>query len=113
MLQRILAATLVALTLALPVFAATPVNVNKADAATIADALDGIGMTKAKAIVAYRDAHGPFKSVDELGEVKGIGHATLERNRQAILLSDSGAKAQAADAPTTQGSPKGGSKKKH
>ncbi|MET0332056.1 MAG: helix-hairpin-helix domain-containing protein [Dyella sp.] len=77
--------------LALPVFAATPVNINKADAATIAQSLDGIGPSKAAAIVAYREAHGPFKSVDDLHQIKGIGAATLERNRSAILLQgDSG-----------------------
>jgi len=91
-----LAALAFALTLALPglSFAATPVNVNKADAATIATSLDGIGESKAQAIVAWRDAHGPFKSADDLAQVKGIGPATLERNRAAILLTDT-----AADAP--------------
>lgn len=76
--------------LALPAlsFAATPVNVNKADAATIASSLDGIGLSKAQAVVAWRDAHGPFKSADDLAQVKGIGQATLERNRAAILLTD-------------------------
>ena len=85
-----LAVFALALTLALPglAFAATPVNVNKADAATIASSLDGIGQSKAQAIVAWRDAHGPFKSTDDLAQVKGIGQATLERNRAAILLAD-------------------------
>ncbi|OOG50170.1 helix-hairpin-helix domain-containing protein [Rhodanobacter sp. C01] len=85
-----LAAFALALTLALPglSFAATPVNINKADATTIASSLDGIGQSKAQAIVAWRDAHGPFKSADDLAQVKGIGQATLERNRAAILLTD-------------------------
>lgn len=73
--------------MALPAMAATPVNINKADAQTIATSLDGIGLSKAKAIVAYRDAHGPFKSVDEVGHVKGIGAKTLARNRDAIRLN--------------------------
>ena len=84
-------------------------NVNKADAAAIADALDGVGLAKAQAIVAYREAHGPFKSVDELGQVKGIGQATLERNRDAILLADAGGR-PAADAPA-KGAHKSGKKK--
>jgi len=85
-----LAALALALTLTLPglSFAATPVNVNKADAATIASSLDGIGQSKAQEIVAWRDTHGPFKSADDLTQVKGIGPATLERNRAAILLTD-------------------------
>jgi len=93
-------ASLLAFALALPAFAATPVNVNKADAATLAHSLDGIGPSKAAAIVAYRDEHGPFNSVDDLSHVKGIGPATLERNRSAILLSDAeGAAKPAAAAP--------------
>jgi competence protein ComEA len=78
-----------ALTLALPGWslAATPVNINTADAATLAKSLDGIGDSKAQAIVAWRDAHGPFKSVDDLSQVKGFGPKTLERNRAAILLT--------------------------
>jgi competence protein ComEA len=88
--------------------AATPVNVNKADAATIAKSLDGIGPAKAAAIVAWRDAHGPFKNVDEVGQIKGIGAATLERNRQAILLSGD---APAADADTAKAAPPKGRRK--
>ncbi|WP_049623216.1 ComEA family DNA-binding protein [Frateuria defendens] len=99
MLARFATAAAFALALALPAFAATPVNVNKADAAAIADALDGIGQAKAEAIVAYRQEHGPFKSVDELGQVKGIGQSTLERNRDAILLADAGAAPASAAAP--------------
>jgi len=94
-----IAATLLAFALAWPAFAATPVNVNKADAATLAHSLDGVGPTKAAAIVAYRDEHGPFKAVDDLSHVKGIGPATLERNRSAILLADGDAPAKPAAAP--------------
>ena len=82
-----------ALALAVPglLFAATPVNINQADAATIAKSLDGIGKSRAEAIVAWRDAHGPFKKADDLHHVKGIGKATIERNRSAILLADGAA----------------------
>jgi competence protein ComEA len=78
-----------ALTLALPGWslAATPVNINTADAPTLAKSLDGIGSSKAEAIVAWRNAHGPFKSVDDLSQVKGFGPKTLERNRASILLT--------------------------
>ncbi|HTV85694.1 MAG TPA: helix-hairpin-helix domain-containing protein [Dyella sp.] len=93
-------AAIVGLTLATgwSAFAATPVNINTADAETIAHALDGIGLAKAKAIVAFRDEHGPFKNIDDLGQVKGIGKATLERNHDAILLSGEGAKADTVPA---------------
>ena len=51
-------------------------------------ALDGVGMTRALDIIAYREEHGSFKTVDELERVRGIGKATLERNRSRILLDD-------------------------
>jgi len=60
------------------------VNLNTADAATLQRELTGIGEVKAQAIVAYRDEHGDFASVDELLEVKGIGEATLEKNRDKL-----------------------------
>jgi competence protein ComEA len=79
--------------------AGTPVNINQADASTIAKSLDGIGQSRAEAIVAWRDTHGAFKSADELAQVKGIGKATLERNRASILLAD----AAAATSPAASG----------
>lgn len=94
MFKKTLCALALCLAMALPALAATPVNVNAADAQTIAASLDGIGMSKAEAIVAWRKAHGPFKSVDDLGNVKGIGAKTLSRNRDAIRL-DGNAKAPA------------------
>lgn len=97
MFRSLLAATL-ALAFALPAFAATPVNINKADAATISASLDGVGPAKAKAIVAWRDAHGAFKTLDDLAQVKGMGPATLKRNSDAIQFSGSAAGA-AAKAP--------------
>jgi competence protein ComEA len=86
-------ALLMGMAFSMTALAATPVNVNKADATTIAKALDGVGMTKARAIVAYRDEHGPFKSVAELANVKGIGPATLAHNKDDIRLSGASAKA--------------------
>ena len=62
------------------------VNINSADAGSIAEALAGIGPAKAEAIVAYRKAHGPFKSVEQLREVQGVSAKTLERNRGRIQL---------------------------
>lgn len=67
---------------------AGPVNVNTADAETISAELQGIGLSKAAAIVAYRSEHGPFKSRAELTSVKGIGARTVEINRENILLKD-------------------------
>ena len=79
--------------LTLPIVAhAGPVNVNTADAETISAELQGVGLSKAHAIVDYRKAHGPFKSVDDLTLVKGIGERTVEINRANILLKPSGKK---------------------
>ncbi|WP_430388420.1 ComEA family DNA-binding protein [Dyella sp. 20L07] len=102
-----LAALLLGLALSLPAWASTPVNVNKADAATISHSLDGIGPSKAAAIVAWREEHGPFKSVDDLSQVKGVGPATLERNRDAILLGDAAGDSKPDNkAPTAKAKPK-------
>lgn len=62
------------------------VNINTADAATLAKDLDGIGDVKAKAIVDYRTQNGPFKTIDDLAKVAGIGAATLEKNKNKIVL---------------------------
>ncbi len=62
------------------------VNINKADAATLASALKGVGTSRAQEIVRYREAYGPFTSVDELADVKGIGKSTLDDNRTRITL---------------------------
>lgn len=65
----------------------TKVNLNAADAETLRRDLFGIGAAKAKAIVAYRESNGPFASVDELLEVKGIGKALLEKNRDRVVIN--------------------------
>jgi competence protein ComEA len=70
---------------------AAPVNVNTADAKTISDALSGIGQKKAEAIVKYREEKGPFKTVEDLTNVAGIGEKTVEKNKNDILLSDAAA----------------------
>ena len=73
---------------AFPSAYAGPVNVNTADAATLAAELNGIGMARAAAIVEYREANGPFTSIDDLLEVSGIGPRVLDLNRADIRLSD-------------------------
>ncbi len=65
---------------------AGPVNINTADAATISAELEGVGLTRAQAIVDYRKAHGPFKSYEDLTLVKGIGTRTVDINRANILF---------------------------
>ena len=70
-------------------WAVQPVNVNSASAEEIAEALKGVGATKAEAIVNYRNENGQFKHVDELVNVKGIGIRTVDINRDYILLDNS------------------------
>lgn len=63
------------------------INLNTADAPTLQRELSGIGAAKARAIVAYREAHGDFASIDELLEVKGIGESILETNRDKLSVN--------------------------
>jgi competence protein ComEA len=94
------AATLVALVLLAPIGAfAEPVNINTADAATLAKALNGVGPAKAKAIVSYRDKNGPFKSVDQLAMVEGITQKLIDKNRADIRLGADKPAAGATPAP--------------
>lgn len=67
---------------------AQAVNVNTADATIIAESLKGIGQKKAEALVQYRTDKGPFKTINDLTNVKGIGENTVENNAADILLSD-------------------------
>jgi len=80
------------------------VNINSADAATLDRVLDGVGPSKAEAIVAYRKANGAFRSMEQLAAVKGIGLSTVERNRERILVGG-GAPAAAKAAPAKPGLP--------
>ena len=75
--------------LATAAWAAEPVNVNTASAEEISENLKGIGLSKARLIVAYREANGTFVHADELVNVKGIGIKTIDQNRGMILLQDS------------------------
>ncbi len=65
---------------------AQTVNINQADAATLAQMLSGIGEKKAQAIIEYRNTHGAFSKLEDLDQVKGIGPATVEKNRARIRL---------------------------
>jgi len=64
------------------------VDINNDGAEKLADLLLGVGALKAQAIVDYRETHGAFTSVEDLLSVPGIGPATLEKNRQAILIGE-------------------------
>lgn len=81
---------------------AGPVNVNTADAAQIAKELKGIGLTRAQAIVQYRDKNGPFKSAEDLRKVKGFGPKMLERNRANIRVGNGAGNSKAAKSAEVQ-----------
>jgi competence protein ComEA len=65
---------------------ASKISINKADADALAAQLKGVGLKKAEAIVTWRQKHGKFKSIEQLAEVKGIGMATVEKNRAVLSL---------------------------
>ena len=65
---------------------AAQINLNTASAAQL-ETLNGIGASKAEAIVDYRKEHGAFKSVDELANVKGIGLKTVDKNREQMTVA--------------------------
>ncbi|MGM8898061.1 MULTISPECIES: ComEA family DNA-binding protein [unclassified Psychrobacter] len=65
----------------------TTVNINRASEGELVS-LNGIGSSKAQAIILYRDMFGDFKSVDELAKVKGIGAKTVEKNRSRLRVQD-------------------------
>ena len=68
--------------------AADAVDINSADAATLMKALKGVGPDKASAIISYREQYGPFKTADQLAEVKGIGKKLVEMNREVIIVGE-------------------------
>ena len=63
---------------------ADPVDINTATAEALAEAIHGVGLKRARAIVLYREEHGAFESVDQLAQVQGIGTKTIERNRDRL-----------------------------
>jgi competence protein ComEA len=65
---------------------AAQVNINTADADTLSSELSGIGQSKAEAIVSYREQHGPYKNIEELANVKGIGGSTIDKNKSKIIV---------------------------
>lgn len=86
MIKHILLALILALGISNAVLADEVVDINTATVEQLADALNGVGESKARAIVEYRESNGPFEHIDELVNVRGIGIATVDRNRDRIRL---------------------------
>ena len=70
----------------LSLFAATPLDINVATASEFSAVMSGVGIKKAEAIIAYRNANGRFESIGQLAEVKGIGPKTIDRNHTVIQV---------------------------
>ncbi|MBW7621189.1 helix-hairpin-helix domain-containing protein [Citrobacter portucalensis] len=64
----------------------TRVSINNASAEDLARVMNGVGLKKAQAIVSYREEYGPFKTVDDLKQVPGMGSSLVERNLAVLTL---------------------------
>ena len=86
--MKLIHSFLLTLILALPVvgFSAETININTADKETLMAVIKGVGDKKAEAIIQYREKNGPFKSIDELSNVKGIDVGILEKNKDSLTI---------------------------
>ena len=93
---RWIAAIALAFAVSLPAqWAGAALNLNTATKDELI-ALPGIGPAKAQAIVDYRKLNGPFKTVDDLKNVKGIGAKRLDKLRAELTVGPAQAKVAAA-----------------
>lgn len=86
MIKQIILSLVLVAGLSSAVIAAELVDINKASVSELSEGLSGIGEQKAAAIVAYRDSHGAFTSLDDLQNVKGIGSVTVEKLRDKLTV---------------------------
>jgi competence protein ComEA len=81
----------VALLLAFALPAWAGVDINTAPQSEL-EAVRGIGPVKARAIIDHRNAHGPFRSLDDLDDVRGFGKATIEKLRGELVVTPGAAR---------------------
>lgn len=83
---------------------AEPLDINTATVDQFDQVMVGVGKSKAESIVKERETNGTFKSVDDLARVKGIGAATIQKNRDKItvLPTQAPAPAPAPAAPSNK-----------
>lgn len=76
--------------IALPCYlsAADKININTASKEVLMSEIKGVGEKRADAIISYREQNGPFKSVDELAEVSGVGESIVEKNRDLLTVKE-------------------------
>ena len=90
-MRRIITTAIAGCAMLVAIFAqAGPVNINTADAATLAAELTGVGPALAQAIVEDRDRNGRFNTAEELARVSGIGMSVVESNREFIMVDSAG-----------------------
>ncbi len=81
--------TLLAACLLIPTLLfAEAININTADKDALMSVIKGVGEKRAEAIIAYREQNGPFKSIEELAEVRGIGASIVEANMDNLSIDD-------------------------
>ena len=68
-------------------YAGGAVNINTADKETLMS-IKGVGERRAEAIIQYREKNGPFTSIDQLAEIRGIGQSLIDDNRDALVVKD-------------------------
>lgn len=87
----ILRSCIIALLLSLPtlLIAGEPININTANKDLLMS-IKGIGEKRAEAIIAYRNKKGPFKTVDQLADIKGVGKLFIDSNRDVLVVKDTG-----------------------
>lgn len=88
-IKKLIFITLLAASLNL--VAAEPVNINSADKQTLMQ-VKGVGEKRAEAIIAWREKNGPFKSVEDLTQVDGIGQSTLDANLEVLTVGSPSAR---------------------
>ena len=65
---------------------AEPVDINLASAEALAQNISGVGPVTAQKIISYREAHGAFRTIDELMNVSGVGIKVLEANQDVLMI---------------------------
>ena len=83
-MKKLIGGLILSLFMAMPALAA--LDINTATQAEL-EAVKGIGPSKAKAIMAYREKTGGFKTVDELAKVKGFGPASADKLKGQFTVS--------------------------
>ena len=83
---HLLAAFIIAYRSITAAYASDTVNINTANIEVLAEELVGVGPELAKRIVDFRERYGEFKSIEALGDVRGIGPSLLAKNEAKIVI---------------------------